>query len=317
MVPEESVEAFFAYARERHSIYLKRARSEPPPYTDDPILQQYRFTNVFRELDKTTKWFKEHIREPLRDNVHVLLATVIFRWFNTIRTGETLFCQRDLMSQRTPFEDYVMVRDLRALRPWLRMQGPPWITGSYMIRSKDGMDKLDGVLYYIHEFAKKEDWEIVATAMLHANQADGSAHLQFIWEWLCKQEGLGPFLAYEIVTDLSHTKLLDCAPDIMTWANPGPGARRGVARLLNPNAERRMTPTGKMRVVKADAEKCQEIMRHLLEKSSDPQYWPLHYPQWEMREVEHTLCEFDKFQRVRLGHGRPRQVFRNGGGYEK
>ncbi len=31
---------------------------------------------------------------------------------------------------------------------------------------------------------------------------------------------------------------------------------------------------------------------------------------WEMREVEHTLCEFDKHERARLGQGRPRGVFK-------
>jgi hypothetical protein len=29
-----------------------------------------------------------------------------------------------------------------------------------------------------------------------------------------------------------------------------------------------------------------------------------------MREVEHTLCEFDKYERVRTGEGKPRGVYR-------
>jgi hypothetical protein len=56
------------------------------------------------------------------------------------------------------------------------------------------------------------------------------------------QEGLGPFLAYEIVTDLRFTALLENAPDIMTWANPGPGAKRGITRLLDEHTERFVTP---------------------------------------------------------------------------
>jgi hypothetical protein len=39
---------------------------------------------------------------------------------------------------------------------------------------------------------------------------------------------------------------------------------------------------------------------------------PVHeqWPAWEMREVEHSLCEFDKYERVRRGEGRPRGVYR-------
>jgi hypothetical protein len=37
-----------------------------------------------------------------------------------------------------------------------------------------------------------------------------------------------------------------------------------------------------------------------------------HWPAWEMREVEHTLCEFDKYERARLGEGKPRGVYRHG-----
>jgi hypothetical protein len=34
------------------------------------------------------------------------------------------------------------------------------------------------------------------------------------------------------------------------------------------------------------------------------------WPSWEMRDVEHTLCEFDKYERIRLGEGRTRGVYR-------
>jgi hypothetical protein len=307
MLPEENVAAFFAYARKRHAIYLKRQAGEPPPWTPDPILQQFRFTNVFRELDKTTLWFKEFVREPLYADPKVLLATVVFRWFNTIRTGETLFCQLDMFN-KSPFEYFVEMQDVRALRPWLRKQGPPYVTGSYMIRSKDNMDKLEGVLYYIQKFTTESYWREWAEDLL---DRPGAYTLEQTWLSFCAQEGLGPFLAYEIVTDLRHTALLNRAKDIRTWANPGPGARRGIARLMDPNAERRMTPTGKMRVVKANVKQSIEGMRELLNYSLDHRIWPLNWPEWEMREVEHTLCEFDKYERVRLGHGRPRQVFRS------
>jgi len=52
-------------------------------------------------------------------------------------------------------------------------------------------------------------------------------------------------------------------------------------------------------------------MGDLLQYSKSEELWPRDcgWPEWEMRDVEHTLCEFDKYERVRLGEGRPRGVF--------
>ena len=45
-------------------------------------------------------------------------------------------------------------------------------------------------------------------------------------------------------------------------------------------------------------------MQQLLAKA-DAGRWPDNsdYPQLEMREIEHSLCEFDKYERARLGKG--------------
>jgi hypothetical protein len=32
-------------------------------------------------------------------------------------------------------------------------------------------------------------------------------------------------------------------------------------------------------------------------------------PRFEMRDIEHTLCEFDKYQRIRLGQGKMRAKY--------
>ena len=49
-------------------------------------------------------------------------------------------------------------------------------------------------------------------------------------------------------------------------------------------------------------------MQVLLEVSQE---W-LHgqVPSLEMRDIEHTLCEFDKYERVRNGEGKPRSIYK-------
>ena len=51
-----------------------------------------------------------------------------------------------------------------------------------------------------------------------------------------------------------------------------------------------------------------EFMQEMLKTSR--QYLGDHVPPLEMREIEHSLCEFDKYTRVKNGEGRPRSIYR-------
>lgn len=306
---------FFDFAHKRHTIYLRRLREEPWPWSDDPVLNKYRFTNVYRELDATTVWFRRWVRDPLRSKPEVLLATVLFRWINRSLTGEAIF--RQLMEdRRTPWERILEAssQNKEAIQEALaythdavkNMLGRgPYMTGAYVIKSPDGYDKLTGVLKNVEWFMTSKQnmrdemmsWQEAADYML-----GNPVTLRNAWEWVGGHKFMGDFMAYEVVSDLRHTDLLSDAPDIMTWANPGPGAMRGLNRLHG--RHNRMHRTHR-------AEYIME-MRELLDMSRDGM-WPNDedYPPLEMRDIEHTLCEFDKYVRTVSGEGRPRGVFRS------
>jgi len=336
---EEAVERFFWFARERQAVYIRRRAGMPRPWTSDEILQRYRITNVYREQDKTTTWFRDNVRDALRDSTSVLLATVLFRWFNSIRSGETIFYQFNDSTDMSPWLHWVKDNDVKPMIQAMRKQGQPWITGAYMIRSPEGMDKLDGIVYCLERFRKARipfdsfsavDWEELAQLMLDRRSSDNPVTLQEAWAWFKEHYGLGPFLAYEIVTDLRHTALLDFAPDINQWANPGPGALRGAALMIRSPERGR-----KGRLLKSTYPEAHDVMAKLLELSKDAYYWPQvngkdvrigqnyaeqlkdikdHYTShdwrhWESREPEMWLCETLKYEKTRLGFGRPRGTF--------
>lgn len=280
-------EDFFEYARKRHQIYIDRKAGKPYPWTTDPILLEYRFCNVYRELDTTTQWFRENVREPLRHSPEALFATVAFRWFNKTETGKVM--KEWLLGGAANWDKAKVYQTLRHLKPI--------VTGSYIIKTPDGMDKLSGVLWCIDQIGK--DCNFIA------RNAKDKLTQENVWELLKEYPFLGDFMAYEIVTDLTHTDILHKAGDIMTWANPGPGAARGYSRILG------REPTYFNRGSRQDRKLLIEGMQDILKESPDTCFngspdWPL----WTMREVEHTLCEFDKYSRVKNGEGRPRQLYR-------
>lgn len=299
---------FFAYARERHGIWIKRHAGRPYPWTSDPILTRAKFTNVYRELDAVTLWFRHNVREPMSRLREVLPATVLFRWFNRPDVGRVLFLtsggnvETDAARWTdTPFLAHIKTGDTRELTVPLRRKGPPYVTGAYTINTRGrGTDKMTGVVSLYETFMQK-DWKTFAGHLINRPHS-----MEHVWEWLQTDTShLGAFMAYEIVCDLRWTRLLERAPDKRTWASAGPGAKRGLLRVLE----------GREDLTSAHVSMRQEDalrgMRALLEMSDRQQYWPGdRWPQWEMREVEHTLCEFDKYERVRLGQGKTRGVFR-------
>lgn len=263
----DPVERLLYWIRERHSIYLKRKAGKPPPWTDDEVLQTVFFTNPYRENDKTTVWFRDNVREPLRDDARVLMATVIFRWFNYIPTGGILL-KYDLLTK------WSQSRCVKALKNEQKI-----FTGAFMIVAGAG-SKLEGVAEAINNVWKRRE------RLLRVCSDD--CRMQTLWSYLCDFPYLGGFMSYEIVCDLRYTYLLENATDKDTWCNIGPGAKRGFNRVYGRPLNASIPPD-------LWAEKTQELLK--LARAMKLK------PRMEMREIEHSLCEGDKYERSRLGDG--------------
>lgn len=268
---------FFAYAREREATRRRRAAGVEWPWTQDPILQQYSFCNVHREQDRTTRWIRENVRQPLAElPEQVTRAIFIARWFNRIETLEILNAHELLTSWNTE---------------WARqaLHGvKPIVTGAYMLKTPTGMDKFTGIAACIEQTLERGVCDRVAALAFSMTTLE-EAHSVFM-----DAPFLGSFMAYELVTDLRHTAVLDSATDIMSWASAGPGAARGLDRVHGDRLGTRKYGSKKQNDLM-----CAE-MRELLALSSHEDFWPQEWDSWEMREVEHTLCEFDKYERCRL-----------------
>lgn len=269
---------YFATAKERHSIYLRRDGNTSPPWTDDPIFEKYKFCNLFREHDKVTIWIKENWREPYSDHPNLPFAMALARLINWPPTLEEIgFPKR-----------WIPGKALSVLKR-RKAAGEKIYTGAYLLGScPKGTTRAD---YLVND--------VLTTLHYHIklSRGKGITDLQNTWQWFRDQRGIGDFLSYEIVSDLRHTKYLRDAPDIMTWANAGPGALRGLTRLWGYQPK-----TRQISGYSFPKKNALEAMQNLLAKSQEDRF-KLHGSPWEMREVEHWLCEFDKYERIRLGQG--------------
>lgn len=290
----DALSRFFAYAVEREKIRQRRALDSPKPWTNDSILQTNRFCNVYREHDKTTVWFCENIRYPLMQSSFCLAATIIFRWFNKIEIGKVL--KPMLLSEKW---------DSGEAKKLILEAYPngPFVTGAYIINTPIGKNKLDGVLWCIDTALST----VVPEVLELKNKS-----LESVWLVLKKAPHLGDFMAYEVVTDMRFTPMLNKARDIFFWANPGPGALRGMSRIIGQdvNTFKKGSQSHKKIVIGLMHKILKIANGRLTLENYEGSLWDYKRDGiWEMREVEHTLCEFDKYERIRLGQGKMKQKY--------
>jgi 5-hmdU DNA kinase-like protein len=270
---------------ERHRIYLKKMAGDPSPWTEDRALQRYRFCNVFRELDKVTVWLRENWRDPYAANEHLWIALCLARQVNWPET---------LHEVGFPQDGYDAKSVQRALEA-RKARGAKVYTGAYMISAPSGPYAGMGKPEYTAEIVVGALWR--AREEFHRLFAGGrQPTMQEVHSWLREFRGWGDFMAYEVVTDLRHTRYLSQAPDINTWAVAGPGAIRGLHRLHGRPYKKALS----------QEQACEE-MRELLALSRTN--LPDFIPPLELREIEHSLCETDKWLRVAAGQGRLRSKY--------
>lgn len=271
------------FMHERHSIYIKKEMGRKPPWSKDPILQKYYFCNVYRELDKVTIAIKNYIRKPYAKNNNLWFMLAIARQFNL---PSTLF---SIMNERLwPVEKWEP-RKIKDLLSHLKDSGEKLYNSAYMITGSgaEGKEKHHLTIDILTDLWKSRR---------PIEEALKQNSLETAWKVFLPFRSWGPFMSYELVTDLRHTRYLNRAKDIYTWANAGPGAVRGLNRLIGVPLNSKWSRN--QSVVQ---------MREILDDVSNR--WKSS-PKLEMRDIEHSLCEFDKYMRCKEGlNGRRMRIY--------
>jgi hypothetical protein len=270
-------EALFAWITERHAIYEAKNAGYPKPWTEDPILRAYRFCNVYRELDKVTQWIAKHWREPHIDDEDVWFAMTVARLVNWPDTLEEL-------GYPVPFDPthFINVLERRKLAK------EKAFTGVYIVPAKAGFSSK----------AKYLASEVLNPMWCQRNDITESAYsLADFHKQLMKYNGMGSFLAGQVVCDTKYTRLLADSVDWTDWACSGPGSKRGLNRVME-------RPVDQVWQESMWLDTMLDLRRQI-----NPMVAEAGMPEIHMQDLQNCLCEFDKYERVRLGEGKPRNGY--------
>lgn len=267
----------FYWIRERHNIYMARRNNQPKPWTQDEILQNYRFCNVYRELDKVTIWIANNWREPYAKEDHLWFAMVVARLVNWPDTMKRMGFVKDL-------DEYQFVGTIHSIQ----RAGEKAYSGAYIVSTNgNAMDKAE----YLFQKVLTPLW--ARREYFKPTKADT---LESFYNRLTTSIGLGSFMAAQVVADMKYAPVLRDAKDWDTFAAPGPGSKRGLNRVYDNPIDK---PWGS------------KWHTHLLALKDDIDFMTVEakMPHIHAQDLQNCLCEFDKYERVRLGQGKPRSGF--------
>jgi 5-hmdU DNA kinase-like protein len=277
------IDRLLAYIYEREAVRRRRAKGKPPPFSDDPIMRAWRFTNVHREHDRGTQWLRENWRKPYADDPDLWFALTLARVStNRIETLEAL-------GYPNPWDpDHYL--DVAAE---FQRRGEKWESAAYMIRADNRkVGRIDNKPLFYAKCVLAPLWR--DRRRLRPQVGDTLA------EWhslLGAYTGIGDgFYSAQVVADLKFVRPLRDAKDWWTFVVSGPGSRKGLNYALGRPADMPWRERDWRREL------------HRLHNEIEPDLKQMGI-ELCAQGLQHNLCEIAKYEHIRLG-GKGKRRFR-------
>ena len=217
--PTPVFNTYWRFAAARQEMYTRRLAGSPAPWTDDPILREHRFTNVYRAADRVSQFL---IREVIygddapRRAEDIVFRILLFKAFNKIATWQAVERQVGRVSWKDyNFDTYRGALDDAARRGAI-------YSPAYVIPPPR-----------LGEATKRENHLRLIEAMMRGRLTsliEGVRDLAPVYERLSSYPSVGPFLAFQFTIDLNYSEVMDAGEDAFVVA--GPGARDGIRKCF-------------------------------------------------------------------------------------
>src|SRR5882724_11735820 len=221
MEPTSVFSSYWRFAAERRAMYFRRVSDPVGPWTTDPILSAFRFTNAYRVSDRVSQYLIRQVQyHPERPSTpsEIFFRTMLFKFFNRIETWEALERQLGPLV----WEGI----DLNAVAQTLdnmMSRGQTLYSAAYIMPSPS----------FGHVRKHANHLSLLARMMDDRlpDRVRQAPTLRAVYEQLACYPGIGPFLAFQYAIDLNYSGMLTHAEADFVVA--GPGAKDGIAKCFS------------------------------------------------------------------------------------
>ena len=218
--PSAVFDTYWRFATERQNVYFRRAQGRSSPWTTDPVIATYKFTNAYRAADRVSQYLIRHViyggEFGVRDTVFRVL---LFKLFNKIETWELL----EETEGELRIDRFDVRRFARTLNHALQA-GAAIYSAAYIMPS--GSAQLRQQRKHVTHL------ELLARLLRESlpERLTAARTMEQAYDLLLALPGIGPFLAYQFVTDLNYSPYLNFSES--EFVMPGPGARDGLRKCF-------------------------------------------------------------------------------------
>jgi len=295
---------FSHYLKERYNIHLlKDVQHQKRPWTKDPILKTFKFTNVRREHDPTTRWVITHIiNHPWLTYKQKVFNIILYRGYNKIETAE-------LLDMPIPFGDDCLPMSYYKDRlnkycdenPDYKPFTNAFMTSGFtrMLHDQFGTKQHSVLIDWIEHLYYDKTFFYTLIRCVSPKQ---------VIELLTSINGVSSFLAYQIFVDFTYLEDFPFSENEYTLC--GPGAKRGLERLVSdPDG---LTPEELVFWMRDNWD------RLMLVLPEEDRFYPQDYMTdlkpydrcMNVMSIENCLCELYKYYKATTKSGRPRNKYR-------
>ena len=218
--PTQVYDTFWRFAVERQEVFFRKLEGAPPPWTSDPIIDRYKFTNAYRASDRVSQYLIQHVTyEGDQSHDEVFFRTLLFKLFNKVETWELL--QREVGPITLSDYSFGMYDDVltTALSNDTRIY-----SGAYIMPS--------GSKFFGYREKHRNHLRLLEL-MINERVPDrvgNASGMEEVFDLLLSYPTIGNFLAYQFATDLNYSELCDFSE--MEFVSPGPGAVDGIHKCF-------------------------------------------------------------------------------------